>query len=99
MSNLLEQITEFNKTLTYYTISPTPRALGEDGKYIEGEENVGYAVVNNETGIVEHTSTILPGVIFQAQHFDSTLKSLLEPEEEPDFSDMPTSDVTGGMSH
>jgi hypothetical protein len=52
-----------NAEMTYYTIEPTVRALGEDGKYIESEDgtSVGYAVVNKITNITEHTSTILPG--------------------------------------
>lgn len=71
-----------NKGLEYYEIIPTNVCMGEDGKLIEGTDIVGYACVNKVTHVVEHTSTILPGVLFQAQHFDNTLRSLTEPEPE-----------------
>lgn len=85
-------LNKFNSELKYYTVVTADRVIGEEGKYIEGE-GVGYAVVNNTTGVVEHTSTILPGVLFQAQHFDSTLKGLLEDPATPDLDDMPVLDV------
>lgn len=52
--------------------------IGEDGKYTTTHE--GYCVVNKDTGVVEHSSTILPGVIFQCDHFNDSLESLLNPQ-------------------
>lgn len=83
---------DFNNKLTYYTVIVADKVVGEEGTYIEGE-GVGYAVVNNTTGVTEHTSTILPGVLFQAQHFDSTLKGLLEEPDTPTLDDMPVADI------
>lgn len=51
--------------------------LGEDGKY---GDNDGYAVVNKETNVVEHTSTMLPGAIYQCMHFNDTLTAQLTPK-------------------
>ena len=48
--------------------------IAEDGKY---GERAGYVVVNKETGVVEHSTVMLPGAIFQCQHFNDTLVSLL----------------------
>lgn len=48
--------------------------LGEDGEY--GKE--GYAVINKDNGVVEHTTMMLPGAIFQCQHFSDTLTGLLK---------------------
>jgi len=75
-SKMLNQI---NKDLKYYEIILVGKALAEDGNYVEGI-CVGYGLQNLATGIIEHTSTILPGVMWQAQHFEQTLQSLLEPE-------------------
>ena len=81
MLNKEELFERINAGLTYYSILETNYAMGEDGKYVSEESNmVGYAVVNKLTNVVEHTSTILPGVLFQAQHFDNTLASLTADE-------------------
>lgn len=54
--------------------------VGEDGKYTMSHQ--GYVVVNKETGQIEHTTTMLPGAIFQCQHFNDTLAGLLaDPED------------------
>ena len=71
-----------NKDLEFYEIVPSLNVLGEEGKLVESDHVVGYAVVNKITAVIEHTSTILPGVLFQAQHFDNTLRSLTEAPEE-----------------
>jgi len=47
-------------------------ALGEDGQY----GRMGYAVVNIETGVVEHTTTALPQALFQADAFQGALGQL-----------------------
>ena len=78
-----ELFTKINSSFEYYDVVLVDRALGEDGVYIEGE-GVGYGLVNRVTGITEHTSTMLPGVFWQGQHFEGTLKSLLEVEAQPD---------------
>lgn len=77
--NKNELIVKANKSLEYYELRLVDKALGEDGKYVEGND-VGYGLINKATGIVEHTSVMLPGVLWQATHFESTLKSLLEDE-------------------
>ena len=48
--------------------------LGEDGKY---SNRGGYAVINKETGVVEHTTTVLPQALFQADAFLGALGSLV----------------------
>ncbi len=62
-------------TTDKYEVVEAENVLGEDGKY---GTRIGYAVRNLETGIVEHTTMMLPGAIFQCQHFNDTLKGLLE---------------------
>ena len=59
--------------------------IGEDGKYGDSK---GYVVVNLETSVIEHSTIMLPGAIFQCQHFNDTLVSLLNPpaEDELDIS-------------
>ena len=52
-------------------------ALGEDGKY----GAMGYAVVNIETNIREHTTTVLPQALFQADAFMGALSNLHSDEE------------------
>ena len=74
-----EMLTKANEGLQYYKIIFVDKALGEDSRYVEGP-CVGYGLINLATGVIEHTSTVLPGVMWQAQHFEQTLKSLLEPE-------------------
>ena len=71
-------MSEYYKTDKYVVVDED-NALGEDGKY--GKK--GYAVINIETGITEHTTMMLPGAIFQAQHFNDTLESLLAENKEP----------------
>ncbi len=51
--------------------------IGEDGAYTKSHD--GYCVINKESGNIEHSTTMLPGAIFQAQHFSDTLESLLNP--------------------
>ena len=63
-----------------YEVIECDDVLGEDGKY---GGLPGYAVRNKETGITEHTTMMLPGAIYQCQHFNDTLVSLLtKPEQE-----------------
>ena len=70
-----------------YTVeaSDDRKVIGEDGKY---SGVAGYVVVNRDTGVVEHSTIMLPGAIFQCQHFNDTLVSLLNPptEDELDIS-------------
>lgn len=72
-----------NAELDFYEVMMVDKALGEDGNYVEASP-AGYGLINKVTGVIEHTSTILPGVLWQATHFESTLKSLLEPEKTAD---------------
>ena len=64
--------------------------IGEDGKYGTGG---GYVVVNLETDIIEHSTVMLPGAIFQCQHFNDTLVSLLSPPEEADIVELASVNV------
>jgi hypothetical protein len=66
-----------------YRVRTTTNALGEDGAY--GQE--GYAVINIETGIVEHTTIVLPQALFQADAFMGALGQL-DAAEEP--TELPT---------
>ena len=62
-----------------YRVETTVSALGEEGQY--GRE--GYAVINKETGITEHTTMVLPQALFQADAFLGALGQLnAEPESE-----------------
>ena len=47
-------------------------ALGEDGKY--GRR--GYAVINKETQVREHTTMVLPQALFQADAFMGALSQM-----------------------
>jgi hypothetical protein len=78
VSKFLARLEKYNKGLKYYTIQPIDNALQEDGKY----GTKGYGIVNNETGVVEHTTICLPAALFQATHFDDMLASLLENKPE-----------------
>ena len=80
MTTVNELLDSVNKDLKYYEVVLVDKALGEDGKFIEGD-NCGYGLRNKVTDILEHTSIMLPGVLWQATHFESTLKSMLAPEE------------------
>jgi len=83
-----------NKDLKFYEVLPSCTVIGEEGKLIEGDEVIGYQVCNLVTGVVEHTSTILPGALFQAQHFDNTLRSLTDtPEDAVEGETAPQDDV------
>ena len=61
-----------------YFVQKATDALGEDGNY--GRE--GYAVVNKVTGVVEHTTTVLPQALFQADAFMGALTSMDDPDGE-----------------
>ena len=56
--------------------------VGEDGNYTKSHD--GYVVINRETETVEHSTTMLPGAIFQCQHFNDSLISLLQEPSEKD---------------
>lgn len=57
-----------------YDVVRCDDALGEDGNY----GRPGYAVVNKETGVFEHTTTVLPQALFQADAFSGALGQLSE---------------------
>lgn len=63
-----------------YKVVECDNALGEDGKY----GCRGYAVVNIETAIVEHTTMVLPQALFQADAFMGALTQLDDSEEVSD---------------
>lgn len=76
-----------------YCVVLTDKALNEAGTGLDAE---GYAVVNKETGITEHTTLCLPAAMFQADNFNRTLTQLLaenEETEEPEL-ETPVEDVT-----
>ena len=64
--------------------------IGEDGAY---SARSGYIVVNKDNGVVEHTTMMLPGAIFQCTHFNDTLISLLAPPVEAPEIDLEAIDV------
>ncbi len=71
--------------------STMEQVIGEDGKY--GSSQGGYIVINKETGVIEHSTVMLPGAIFQCQHFNDTLISLLTPKEDEEFEGLHAIDV------
>lgn len=72
----------------HYTVeeSDSRSIIGEDGKYTTSHP--GYVVINRQTGVIEHSTTMLPGAIFQCQHFNDSLESLLNPVEDDDQPDI-----------
>lgn len=77
-STLAELLELVNKEFMFYSIVPSFIAVSSAGVESVAENPVGYDVLNVITGIVEHSTPILPGAIYQAHHFDSTLKGFLE---------------------
>ena len=77
MSNLFE-----TEKYIVRLASDTELVIGEDGKYGTGG---GYVVVNRDSNIIEHSTIMLPGAIFQCQHFNDTLVSLLNPPTEDEI--------------
>lgn len=80
-NNFADKLQAVNDRLSYYEIVITDKVLAEDGKYYEAE-GIGYALRNKETGIIEHTTMVLPGIIFQAESLDSMLDDLLTPPKD-----------------
>jgi hypothetical protein len=66
-----------------YRVEVTHNALGEDNKY--GRR--GYSVVNKETDVIEHTTTMLPQALFQADALAGALSQLDEQAEISDAED------------
>jgi hypothetical protein len=98
MSNMEDMLKKYNAGLKYYMIMPCDKVVGEDGKYIEGDF-VGYGIENKVTGVTEHTSTCMPAAMFQANHFDDMLASLLDGKP-PALSLVDISeDIVPGPSH
>ena len=87
-----EILTRVNEGLKYYEVQYWDRegVVCEDG---EIRVRPGYHVVNTVTKVHEHTTTLLPGAIFQAQHLDATLDGLLNPQETYALEEMPMDDV------
>lgn len=85
----MDPMTQANKELAFYKIDLHSDCLGEDGKY----GKPGYAIWNKESGIIEHTGMCLPAIIFQAQHFDTTLRGMVELEVEVELDTLPGEDV------
>jgi len=77
VSNFAGLLDKYNAGLKYFDVIPFNKVIAEDGKYLSGEF-VGYAVFNTETKVVEHTNICLAATMFQANHFDDMLTSLLE---------------------
>lgn len=92
MSNFTNLLEKYNNGLKYYIVVPSSKVIAEDGKYAEGEF-VGYAIENKETGVVEHTNICLAATMFQANHFDDMLASLLDGKPALSLVDTPTEDI------
>lgn len=74
----MDLLTKINGELKHYhIIAGDFSVLCEDGAY---HKRKGYLVTNRHNDHVEHSTLILPGAIFQAQHLDATLESLINPE-------------------
>lgn len=82
MKSLLKKV---NDQLEHYEVQLTTDLpiICEDGQY---RKRHGYAVYNKVSDVYEHTTTLLPGAIFQAQHLDATLVGLLTPEAATAYS-------------
>ena len=52
--------------------------MGEDGNY----GRPGYAVINKQTEIVEHTTTVLPQALFQADAFQGALGQMSNSQDD-----------------
>lgn len=61
-----------------YAVVLTDEALNESGTKNDAK---GYAVVNKDTGVTEHTSLCLPAAMFQADNFNRTLTQLTEEQD------------------
>lgn len=72
-----------------YFVVITPDALGENGEY--GRE--GYAVVNKETNVVEHTTTVYPQALFQADAFHGALGQMSEAQDDASIIAEAPSDI------
>jgi hypothetical protein len=75
--NEIEMLEQVNKDMKYYKLVAVTEALDEDNSY-----SPGFGIENKITGRVEMTTIVLPTAIWQLTHFENTLKSLLEPEDE-----------------
>ena len=92
MSKFTDDLAKYNAGLKYYMVLPATKVIGEDGKYVEGD-NVGYAIENKETGVIEHTNVCLAAVMFQANHFDDMLTSLLDGTPALSLVETPAEDI------
>lgn len=62
----------------HYRVELTDNALGERNEY----GSPGYAVVNKETLVTEHTTIMLPQALFQADAFSGALGQLQDVAED-----------------
>ena len=74
-----------------YLVVTTDEALNEAGT---ANDQRGYAIVNKDTGITEHTSLCLPAAMFQADNFNRTLTQLLAEDEAETIIEGTPEDVT-----
>jgi len=86
------KLAKYNDGLRYYQVVPSDKALAEDGKYLTGD-NAGYAIENKMTKVVEHTTVCLPAAMFQANHFDDMLASLIDGTPKLSVVDSVTEDI------
>lgn len=77
--NKAELFEKLNKDLKYYEVTEAEDVLLEDGT----SRGPGYALVNTITDVVEFSTPLLAGAIWQAQHFENTLESILNPMPTP----------------
>ena len=73
----------------YYKVMETEDALGEDNHY----GRAGYAVINKETGVAEHTTTLLPQAIFQSDALCGALAQFNNPEEDVESIESTDEDI------
>jgi hypothetical protein len=67
-------------------LAANDEVMAEDGKY--DADRKGYVVINKETGVIEHTTMILPQAIYQAQGFSDSLDALLKADDAAEVVDI-----------
>lgn len=86
----MSDVTPFYTTENYVVVE-TAEALNEAGTACDAR---GYAVVNTDTGITEHTSLCLPAAMFQADNFNRTLSQLTAEQAATEVIEGEPEDVT-----
>lgn len=92
--NKEELYEKINKHMNYYEVVDA-----EDVMLDDNTRGPGYALVNRITGVTEFTTPLLAGIIWQAQHFESTMDSVLNPIQTPNIPPEGGGDILPFGSH